>query len=75
MLVTRVIQHMISMKKKKKQQQDFLVTREAKLRSIATPNQPPPLPPPPPTKHVHLPSYYLPIFWCLLQSRRAFLSL
>ena len=49
-LVTRVIQHMISMKKKKQQRQDFLVTREAKLRSIATPNQPPPPthPPPPP---------------------------
>ena len=71
-LVTRVIrgsQHMISMKKQQQQQQDFLVTQEARLCSIATPN-----PPPPPTKHVYLPSY-LPIFWCLLQSRRAFLSL
>ena len=43
-LVTRIIRHMISMKKKKQQQQDSLVTREAKLCSIATPNQPPPPP-------------------------------
>ena len=41
-LVTRIIRHMISMKKKKKKQQDSLVTREAKLCSIATPNQLPP---------------------------------
>ena len=44
-LVTRVIrgsQHMISMKKQQQQQQDFLVTREARLCSIATPNPPPP---------------------------------
>ena len=47
-LVTRVIrgsQNMISMKKKK-QQEDFLVTREPKSCSIATPNHPPTPPPP-----------------------------
>ena len=73
-LVTRVIrgsQHTISMKKKKQQQQqDFPVTREAKLCSIATSNHPPTFPP----KHVHMPSYS-PIYWCLFQSSRAFLSL
>ena len=55
-LVTRVIrgsQNMISMKKKK-QQEDFLVTREPKLCSIATPNHPPTPSPPNMSTYPHI---------------------